>query len=125
MADVLTKPKMSLIRQSFASQERAPTSGIPSLSYKQSSLNGDGYGVAWYGSVGAMSTSEAGGPVGQSAARQEGTRWEFDFLVVWSWLGVWWLCWGEENFAVRGESVILVVDARIRTSDGSCWCLNR
>ena len=50
ISDVMTKPAMSIIRQSFCSQERAklPNGSLPNLSYEQSSLNGDGYGVGWY-----------------------------------------------------------------------------
>eukprot|EP01059_Diplonema_ambulator_P026224 TRINITY_DN4345_c0_g1_i1.p1 TRINITY_DN4345_c0_g1~~TRINITY_DN4345_c0_g1_i1.p1 ORF type:complete len:1221 (+),score=406.54 TRINITY_DN4345_c0_g1_i1:60-3722(+) len=50
LADIVTKPAMSIIRQSFCSQERAklPPGQLPILSYEQSYLNGDGYGVGWY-----------------------------------------------------------------------------
>ncbi|CAD7944056.1 unnamed protein product [Amoebophrya sp. A120] len=51
IADILTKPRMSLIRQSYAAQERQHPIGIPGLSYQQSTLNGDGYGIAWYRDV--------------------------------------------------------------------------
>eukprot|EP00659_Diplonema_papillatum_P022543 gene22543-34497_t len=50
LADVITKPSMSIMRQSFCSLERAklPQGRLPNLSYEQASLNGDGYGVGWY-----------------------------------------------------------------------------
>mmetsp|Transcript_42216 Transcript_42216/g.99091 ORF Transcript_42216/g.99091 Transcript_42216/m.99091 type:complete len:1616 (-) Transcript_42216:73-4920(-) len=49
LADVLTRPTTGLVRQSFASQERAhPGPTGPSQAYEQSCLNGDGYGLGWY-----------------------------------------------------------------------------
>eukprot|EP01062_Namystynia_karyoxenos_P066672 TRINITY_DN60589_c0_g1_i1.p1 TRINITY_DN60589_c0_g1~~TRINITY_DN60589_c0_g1_i1.p1 ORF type:complete len:1487 (+),score=327.44 TRINITY_DN60589_c0_g1_i1:93-4463(+) len=50
LADIVTRPRMSIIRQSFAARERAkmPKGQIPHLAYQQHSLNGDGYGVGWY-----------------------------------------------------------------------------
>jgi len=50
LAEILTRPKVSLIRQSFASQERErlPKGTIASMAYQQSFLNGDGYGLGWY-----------------------------------------------------------------------------
>eukprot|EP01063_Lacrimia_lanifica_P033988 TRINITY_DN618_c1_g4_i1.p1 TRINITY_DN618_c1_g4~~TRINITY_DN618_c1_g4_i1.p1 ORF type:complete len:1290 (+),score=350.96 TRINITY_DN618_c1_g4_i1:106-3975(+) len=50
LADVILRPSMSIVRQSFCSQERAkmPNGMLPVLSYQQHSLNGDGFGVGWY-----------------------------------------------------------------------------
>ena len=50
LGDIMTNPSMSITRQSFCSQERAklPHGQLPCLSYEQSVLNGDGYGLGWY-----------------------------------------------------------------------------
>jgi len=49
LADILTRPTTGLVRQSFASRERAqPGPGGPQQSYEQGCLNGDGYGLGWY-----------------------------------------------------------------------------
>eukprot|EP00756_Hemistasia_phaeocysticola_P015976 Hpha_TRINITY_DN15447_c0_g4::TRINITY_DN15447_c0_g4_i1::g.175383::m.175383/K14262/DUG2; di- and tripeptidase len=50
LADIVTRPLRSVIRQSFACQERAkmPQGQLPNAAYQQSTLNGDGYGVGWY-----------------------------------------------------------------------------
>eukprot|EP00929_Paragymnodinium_shiwhaense_P086664 TRINITY_DN47139_c0_g1_i1.p1 TRINITY_DN47139_c0_g1~~TRINITY_DN47139_c0_g1_i1.p1 ORF type:complete len:1638 (+),score=351.49 TRINITY_DN47139_c0_g1_i1:69-4916(+) len=49
LADILTRPTSGLVRQSFASQERAqPGPGGPVRAYEQGCLNGDGYGLGWY-----------------------------------------------------------------------------
>ncbi|KAL8429121.1 hypothetical protein Efla_003174 [Eimeria flavescens] len=47
LADILTRPRRSIIQQSFNCQERLPQSDIRSA-YQKSSLNGDGFGVGWY-----------------------------------------------------------------------------
>lgn len=47
LADILTRPRMSIIRQSFYCQERRRCSD-PRWAYEVSSLNGDGFGVGWY-----------------------------------------------------------------------------
>ncbi|XP_026190986.1 uncharacterized protein LOC34624195 [Cyclospora cayetanensis] len=47
LADILTRPRRSIIQQSFNCQERLPQSDIRSA-YQKASLNGDGFGVGWY-----------------------------------------------------------------------------
>ncbi|KAL8272882.1 hypothetical protein Esti_003191 [Eimeria stiedai] len=47
LADILTRPRRSIIQQSFNCQERLPQSDIRNA-YQKASLNGDGFGVGWY-----------------------------------------------------------------------------
>ncbi|CDJ49273.1 hypothetical protein EBH_0060350 [Eimeria brunetti] len=47
LADVLTRPRRSIIQQSFNCQERLPQDDIRNA-YQKASLNGDGFGVGWY-----------------------------------------------------------------------------
>ncbi|CAK0822509.1 unnamed protein product [Prorocentrum cordatum] len=50
LADILLRPRMSLVRQSYAAQERRalPPGALPSMAYQQPFLNADGFGVGWY-----------------------------------------------------------------------------
>ncbi|CEM25860.1 unnamed protein product [Vitrella brassicaformis CCMP3155] len=49
LADIITRPRMSVIKQSFNCQERLRHDpSMISSPYQQSFLNGDGYGVGWY-----------------------------------------------------------------------------
>ncbi|CDJ59185.1 WD domain-containing protein, related [Eimeria maxima] len=47
LADVLTRPRRSIIQQSFNCQERLRQDDIRNA-YQKASLNGDGFGVGWY-----------------------------------------------------------------------------
>uniref|UniRef100_A0A0G4GN72 Glutamine amidotransferase type-2 domain-containing protein n=1 Tax=Chromera velia CCMP2878 TaxID=1169474 RepID=A0A0G4GN72_9ALVE len=47
LADIVTKPRMSIIHQSFDCKERQHHDA-PRDVHEQSSLNGDGFGVGWY-----------------------------------------------------------------------------
>nr|CEL65473.1 TPA: WD domain-containing protein, putative [Neospora caninum Liverpool] len=49
LADILTRPRMGIIHQSFNCKERLPHRTIRQA-YHQASLNGDGFGVGWYSS---------------------------------------------------------------------------
>eukprot|EP00392_Amoebophrya_sp_AT5.2_P005774 g5784.t1 len=69
VADILTKPRMSLIRQSYAAQERQHPVGIPGLSYQQSTLNGDGYGIACTTRTAATSVTSSSAPVVSSRSQ--------------------------------------------------------
>lgn len=50
LADILLRPRMSLVRQSYAARERRalPAGVLPSMAYQQPCLNADGFGVGWY-----------------------------------------------------------------------------
>ncbi|CAE7837736.1 DUG2 [Symbiodinium sp. CCMP2592] len=50
LADVLLRPRMSLVHQSYAARERRalPQGVSPSMAYQQPCLNADGFGVGWY-----------------------------------------------------------------------------
>eukprot|EP00915_Cephaloidophora_sp_WS-2016_P000548 GHVH01000681.1.p1 GENE.GHVH01000681.1~~GHVH01000681.1.p1 ORF type:complete len:1428 (+),score=194.08 GHVH01000681.1:2264-6547(+) len=47
IADIVTRPRSSIIYQSYNAQERVRQKNILN-SYHVSSLNGDGYGIGWY-----------------------------------------------------------------------------
>ena len=47
IADIVTRPKQSIIYQSFDAKERLYHPD-PKWSYEKSSLNGDGFGIGWY-----------------------------------------------------------------------------
>ena len=50
LADILLRPRMSLVHQSYAARERRalPQGVSPSMAYQQPCLNADGFGVGWY-----------------------------------------------------------------------------
>ena len=50
LADLITRPSRSVIRQSYNSQERArgPNACNPCEAFEAPWLNGDGFGVGWY-----------------------------------------------------------------------------
>eukprot|EP00928_Gymnodinium_smaydae_P014100 TRINITY_DN15108_c0_g2_i1.p1 TRINITY_DN15108_c0_g2~~TRINITY_DN15108_c0_g2_i1.p1 ORF type:complete len:1429 (-),score=323.69 TRINITY_DN15108_c0_g2_i1:101-4387(-) len=50
LADILLRPRMSLVHQSYAAQERQalPEGVLPKMAYQQPFLNADGFGVGWY-----------------------------------------------------------------------------
>ncbi|PFH36518.1 hypothetical protein BESB_047100 [Besnoitia besnoiti] len=58
LADILTRPRMGIIRQSFNCKERLAHRNIRQA-YQQASLNGDGFGVGWYSSPASASFSSS------------------------------------------------------------------
>lgn len=54
LADILLRPRMSLVHQSYAARERRqlPQGEMPKMAYQQPFLNADGFGVGWYGQQG-------------------------------------------------------------------------
>ena len=53
LADLITKPSRSVIRQSFNSRERqsGPNAACPEEAFQAPWLNGDGFGIGWYAPV--------------------------------------------------------------------------
>ena len=53
LADLITKPSRSVIRQSFNSRERqsGPNAACPEQAFQAPWLNGDGFGIGWYAPV--------------------------------------------------------------------------
>ncbi|EPR59510.1 WD domain, G-beta repeat-containing protein [Toxoplasma gondii GT1] len=58
LADILTRPRMGIIHQSFNCKERLPHRTIRQA-YQQASLNGDGFGVGWYSSPSCLAHTAA------------------------------------------------------------------
>ena len=49
LADLITRPSRSIIRQSFDCRERTQVADRPSEAFQAAWLNGDGFGIGWYG----------------------------------------------------------------------------